>query len=285
MTTTIVPADQRSTTTSDFKATAAAGVQAFCTLRLGLAEMQSLRKAIPAWAPSETPGHFFKYSDEQTIAAVQAVDRLIASEGITPADCRDWGVLVAPRFIGRLAGAAIRDRFKQRGDQAVSPHTLPQHSLHSPSGALSILLGTRGPNAGMGGGPASFAEGVLAALTLFDFETTPGVWFVATDWDPEPLPDAQGNCTTAAVCHAFCMLLRPASAAGLIGQLTQQTDLAGRAAAASKTSTEVRVSQLVHALDVAAQRKMSLGFEWQLRWGGRIEMQLDAAERRQTAAA
>ena len=169
----ILSLDQCSSPAS-FNATAYASVQAYGTTSISLAQAQTLRKAIPAWASSDIPGHFFKYSDEQTIVAAQAVDRLIAAEGIDISDCRDWGVIVAPRFIGRLAGAGIRERFRKRGDQAVSPHTLPQHSLHSPSGALSILLGTRGPNAGMGGGPNSFAEGLLAALTMFDFVTTPG---------------------------------------------------------------------------------------------------------------
>lgn len=280
----ILSLDQPSAS-SGFAATALAGVQAYSTTRIGQAEAQSLRKAIPSWAPADTPGHFFKYSDEQTIVAAQAVDRLIAAEDIDVAECRDWGVIVAPRFIGRLAGAGIRGRFRQRGDQAVSPHTLPQHSLHSPSGALSILLGTRGPNAGMGGGPNSFAEGLLAALTMFDFRATPGLWLVATDWDPEPLPDHEGNCTTNAMCHAFCMLLRPASTAGLLGHLTLRSNAGPRNAAGDNSPREVRVGQLVHALDIASQRGLSLGFEWQLPWGGRIEMRLNAANSAKEAAA
>jgi len=269
-----------------FTPTASAGVQAFSTLRLSIDEVQGLRKSIPTWAAADTPGHFFKYSDEQTIVAVQAVDRLIAEEAVDLDGGRDWGLIVAPRFIGRLAGAAIRDRFQQRGDQGVSPHTLPQHSLHSPSGALSILLGTRGPNAGIGGGPGSFAEGVLAALTLFDLNTIPGVWFVATEWDPEPLPNAQGVCTTPAVCHAFCMLLRPAASRGLIGQLALRVSKDGPAVATEHGPTkEIRVGQLIHALDIASQRSMSLGFEWQMPWGGRIEMHLDAAGDCREAAA
>jgi hypothetical protein len=254
------------------------GVQAHSTISLSLAEAQALRKSIPSWAPPETPGHFFKYSDEQTIVAAQAVDRLIQAEGISTADCREWGVVVAPRYIGRLAGAGIFDRFRKRGDQGVSPHTLPQHSLHSPSGALSILLGTHGPNAGMGGGPNAFAEGLLGALTMFDLESTPGLWLVATEWNPEPLPDEQGEPATAAVCHGLAMLLRPASAAGLRGQLSLRTSHQAQAGIdLARRPTEVRLHQLVHALDIAAQRNLSLGFEWQLRWGGRIEMRLEAA--------
>ncbi len=268
-------ASEQPSATTDANIAAAASVQAFSATSISLAEAQTLRKAIPAWAPPDTPGHFFKYADEQTVVAAQAINQLIAAEEIEVSECREWGVIVAPRFIGRLAGAGIRDRFCQRGDQAVSPHTLPQHSLHSPSGALSILLGTRGPNAGMGGGPNSFTEGLLGALTMFDFGATPGVWFVATDWSPEPLPDEKGSCTTPAVCHAFCMLLRPASAATTLGHLTLRTQKTG--SSIEKPVAEVRASQLIHALDIASQRDMPLGFEWQLPWGGRIEMRLETA--------
>jgi hypothetical protein len=129
----------------------------------------------------------------------------------------------------------------------------------------------------MGGGPNSFAEGLLAALTMFDFQSTPGLWLVATDWNPEPLPDQQGNCTTEAVCHAFCMLLRPATTAGLLGHLSLRSSTEIGNAPRDHSTREVRVGQLVHALDIASQRSLSLGFEWQLPWGGRIEMRLNTA--------
>ena len=265
---------------TDATSAVSAGVQGYSTLSLPLAEAQALRKSIPSWAPADTPGHFFKYSDEQTIACVQVVDRLIAAEGLDVADCRDWGILVAPRFIGRLAGAGIRERFQKRGDQGVSPHTLPQHSLHSPSGALSILLGTRGPNVGMGGGPNSLTEGLLAALTMFDLNAPSssgaGLWFVATDWSPEPLPDEQGHCTTPAVCHAIALLLRPASTAGLLGHLTLQ--LGNEANVAQQRSAHgTRIDQLIQALERDNPGNGPLGFEWYLPWTGRLEMHLSAA--------
>lgn len=259
------------------------GVQAYGTFGLSLADIQPLRKQIPAWAPPDTPGHFFKYSDEQTIVAVQALDRLITDEAIDVSECREWGVIASPRFIGRLAGAATLKRFGERGDQGVSPHTLPQFSLHSPSGAMSILLGTHGPNVGMGGGPNALAEGLLAALTVFDHTRTPGMWFVATDWDPEPLPSESGDPATEGYCHAVVLLLRQADSAGLRGQLSLRNSTAPLQT--QHAGAEIRASQLVRDLDVAAERSLPLGFQWELPWGGRIEMQLETAATKQEVAA
>src|SRR6187399_2186108 len=101
------------------------------TARADLAAIAAMRKKLPTWAPPDTPGHFLKYADEQTVLAVAALDR-----------------------------------FGRGGGPAISPHVIPQHSLHSISGALSILLASRQPNFGIGGTAESLAEGLLAALTF-----------------------------------------------------------------------------------------------------------------------
>src|SRR6185369_2658758 len=100
-------------------------------------------------------------------------------------DYRRWVVIAAPRFIGRVAGGATLNRYCRGGGPAISPHLIPQHSLHSISGALSILLASRQPNFGVGGTGDSLAEGLLAALTGPQADCG-GVWFVSTAWSPEP---------------------------------------------------------------------------------------------------
>ena len=50
--------------------------------RLRPAEIAPLRRHLPRWAVEGTSGHFFKYADEQTILAVQALDHAIERHGI-----------------------------------------------------------------------------------------------------------------------------------------------------------------------------------------------------------
>src|SRR5262245_34694195 len=76
------------------------------TARAELASVAALRKSIPAWASKDTPGHFLKHADEQTVLAVATVDQAICSTNLDLEECRKWSIIAAPRFIGRIAGVA-----------------------------------------------------------------------------------------------------------------------------------------------------------------------------------
>jgi hypothetical protein len=193
-------------------------LRGFGTARADLATIATMRKSLPAWAPQDTPGHFLKHADEQTVLAVAAVDQAICSSELEPEQYRDWTLIAAPRFIGRLAGTATLARFTRGGGPAISPHTIPQHSLHSISGALSILLATRQPNFGVGGTADSLAEGLLAALTFPACGST-GAWLVSTAWEPEPQIDHSGQCSNTPVCHAVVLALQSAIEGQPCGQL------------------------------------------------------------------
>jgi hypothetical protein len=177
-----------------------------------------MRKKLPTWAPTDTPGHFLKYSDEQTVLAVAAVDQAISSAELDIKQFQDWSIIAAPRFIGRIAGVGTLARFDRGGGPAISPHVIPQHSLHSISGALSILSSSRQPNFGVGGTGDSLAEGLFAALT-FPVGNRAGVLLVATAWEPEPQLDNEGNCTNSPVCHAVALALEAAETASACGHL------------------------------------------------------------------
>src|SRR5207247_5277180 len=111
----------------------------------------------------------------------------------------------APRFLGRTAAAAAYDRFVGHGPLSVSPLLIPHFSLHSVSALLSLALGSHGPTLGVGGGAEGLGEALLTGLTVLTGDRPPGVWVVATEWDPEP-------CTAAApVCHAVALGLVPAA--------------------------------------------------------------------------
>src|SRR5262249_6770324 len=112
--------------------------------------------------------------------------------GLTDTPWHDWGVLAAPRFLGRACLAQALQRFALEGAWGVSPHLIPHRSLHSVSGTVSQALGIHGPNFGVGGGPDSAAEGLLAAAALVAEQRVPGVWLVLTGWDPEPVLDSPG---------------------------------------------------------------------------------------------
>jgi hypothetical protein len=188
------------------------------TARADLKTIAALRKSLPAWAPQGTPGHFLKHADEQTVLAVAALDHAIQSAGRSAGEYCQWAIVAAPRFIGRVNGCVTLGRYSAGGGPAVSPHLISQHSLHSISGALSILLSSRQPNFGVGGTGNSLVEGLLTALT-FSGPQNSGAWLVATGWDPEPQLDDAGNCCNAPVCHAVALALRPAAEFSALGRL------------------------------------------------------------------
>ena len=106
---------------------------------------------------------------------------------------RKWSVVAAPRFMGRLAGVEALVRYARGGGPALSPHLIPQHSLHSVS-ALSALCSPAGNRiwawaAASIRSPKDCSPHSRSRVT----PETAGVWLVATAWDPEPVIDQQGN--------------------------------------------------------------------------------------------
>ncbi len=141
------------------------------------------------------PANFLKQSDEQTVIALAAVLEAIRAHALAPpgqaAPFRDWGVLAAPRFLGRPTLTAALPRFQNEGAWGVSPHVIPHRSLHSLSGTISQALQIHGPNYGVGGGPGSELEGLIAAVVMLHDMQLPGVWLVLSRLEPE------GDCDQA----------------------------------------------------------------------------------------
>jgi hypothetical protein len=250
------------------------------TAEADLASLQPLRKALPAWAPAGTPGHFFKHADEQAVVAAAALDRAIGSLGCTPQRFADWSIIAAPQCLGRIAGAGSLERFTKGGAPGISPHLIPQHSLHSVSGALSILLGSRRPNFGVGGSSQALAEGLLAALTLPGRQPD-GVWLVATGWLPEPILDDSGACTNAPSCFAVALALESCASAASRGQLRLSR---GGGALRQKTTCESPDPASLCRL-LARQSPAGLVCHWPLEWGGEISLEARPAVATLAAAA
>jgi hypothetical protein len=180
-------------------------------LRVPLESLPELRRQ-PGPAPREPlPPAFLKHADEQTVAGLSAVLRAIEAGGLR-GSFRAWGVLAAPRFLGRSAMAVALQRFVAEGAWGVSPHMIPHRSLHSVSGTVSQALKAHGPNFGVGGGPGGEAEGLLAAAALLHGQRLPGVWLVLTRLAPEAPLSAAGAPPPGTCCEAVALALRPACA-------------------------------------------------------------------------
>ncbi|WP_254511146.1 beta-ketoacyl synthase N-terminal-like domain-containing protein [Anatilimnocola floriformis] len=236
--------------------------------RMQLAEFAGLRRSLPAWAVEGTPGHFFKHADEQSMLAAQAVDDAIQRHGFDPKSLAKFGVLAAPRFLGRAAGEAVIRRYRRDGAQGVTPHIISQHSLHSVSGAISVLLGCQGPNVGVGGGPHVLDDAFVTLLTMFGQLDIPGVLLVGTGWDPEPIIDQTGNCTNEPECFAFALIAQPAGQERC-GSLQLRTE-----SSAATTHPEITTPQLVRQLQAADVKRQPLQLTWNLNWGAAIEVEL-----------
>jgi hypothetical protein len=255
-----------------------AGIVAAASATIRLADFAPYRKGPPLVPGVDLPGHFLKHADEQTITALAAVRQALAQSGLTPADMTGWGVVAAPRFIGRLAGAEVLDKFPRSGNSGVPAYQVAQNSLHSVSGAASIALGLHGPNVGIGGGPWSVAEGLTTALSLFDPALVPGLWLLMSQFDPEPIPDAQGNPQNNPLCYAVAIALDWRAATP--GRLSLALD--GPLARGGKSPwPEPTVPELAACID-AASRGLPTRWQCRLPWGGRIEMKLPAAARSHT---
>lgn len=195
----------------------AAEIEAHGLVRLARAEIAEFRRRpdpLPEGWDAARPSPL-RNADEQTVAAVAAVRRALENMGNPPPSrFEDWGVVAAPRFLGRSHLLLALDRFKVEGPWGVSPHLIPHFALHAQAGALSLVLGGHGPNMGAGGGLFAGNDGVLTALSWLDSGLVPGVWLVLTNWGPEYAPDLAGEPREPTRCEALALALEPCRANG-----------------------------------------------------------------------
>jgi hypothetical protein len=197
---------------------AACGIAAHAFVEAPLSQVAALRdRAGPEGSPA-LPPRFLRHCDEQTVVAVHAVLTAIASLPADRRDCTRHGVVAASCQAGRLATAASLAKLRSQGAVSVSPHIVPQCSLHAIAGAVSVALGMHGPNVGIGGGPDSLAEGLFTALSFLQpggGADTDGAWLIASDWADEPTLDVSGAAVGDPTCRALALFLQPAAATAL----------------------------------------------------------------------
>lgn len=193
------------------RSAAACDLAAHAFVEIPLEKLGDFRKQpgpVPAEAP--LPASFLKHADEQTVAGMTAVYRAIAAYQLPARSFTDWGVVAAPRFLGRAALAATLQRFQAEGAWGVSPHLIPHRSLHSISGTVSQALKIHGPNFGVGGGPGCTTEVLLAAFAMLHGQRLPGVWVVLTAITPEEPLAPDGQTVPGTACVGLALALTPA---------------------------------------------------------------------------
>jgi hypothetical protein len=146
--------------------------------------LRKLRKDPGKIGDENIPASLLKHADDQTVVGLVAVIEAIHHENLDPATFAGWGVIAAPRFLGRTAFETSFPVFQAEGAWGVSPHLISQNSLHSLSGTISQALKAHGPNLGIGGSPGAELEAFLAAATfLTECPPEEGVWLVLTGWN------------------------------------------------------------------------------------------------------
>jgi len=164
-------------------------VAAYATQRATAEAIPRLRQRPAPLTGEPFPTSFLKHVDDQTVVGLAAVVDAIERHQLDPTSFRDWGVIAAPRFLGRVALASALNRFGLEGAWGISPHLIPHRSLHSVSGTVSQALKIQGPNIGVGGGPHAAAEALIVAGGMVADDRLPGIWVVMTGYDPECTPD------------------------------------------------------------------------------------------------
>ena len=249
---------------------AACGIVAHALVETRLTAIAALRdRPAPLGAPA-LPSRFLRHCDEQAVVGVHAVLRVLADRGAVVGDVGRHAVIGASCQIGRLSAARTLAGLATGGGVGVSPHVVPQCSLHSVAGAVSVGLRMHGPHVGVGGGADSFAEGLFAAASLLRAspaaDAPPCVWLVATEWDTEPVLDDSGAPVSDPVCRGLALAIEPASSSGL--SLSVHVPAARREATASATG----LADFARALDMCREGAALVSWSIECPWGAEIRV-------------
>jgi hypothetical protein len=168
------------------------------------ADLAKLRHQLAAAFSKTLSLGILKQVDDQSLLALHSLKQATENFGPGADDCSAWGLVAAPRLLGRKRIAEALFKFQTEGAWSVSPHIIPHCSLHSLPGLLSQGLKIHGPNIGAGGMPGAEAEALWAGLTFLEGERLEGTWIVLTGWDGETESPNR-------LCQAVVLGLRRAS--------------------------------------------------------------------------
>ena len=191
-------------------------VVAFQAIEVPLAAVADLRAVPDPEGSPPLPKRFLRHADEHSVLAVRAVQETIAD--IAGINCRGHGVIAAPCQAGRIGSSRTLTQYAEGGGATVSPHIVPQASLHAMAAAVSVGLGMHGPSLGVGGGATALAEGLLTLAALVDAPNVEAWWLVGTQFVGEPLLDATGEPkgdTDVTSVEAVALLITPTATAAV----------------------------------------------------------------------
>ena len=176
------------------------------------------------------PASLLKHTDDQTVIALRAVLAAVEQYGWQQRSFTEWGVIAAPNFFGRVSIAQAIHRIRNEGAWGVSPHLIPQQSLHAISGTISQALKIHGPNFGVSCAPNATPDALLIAAAMMADGLLPGLWVVLTGYEAEWIPCAEGRAVPAPACLAIALALTPSASGdtGLhlsIGQARHESEL------------------------------------------------------------
>jgi hypothetical protein len=191
-------------------------ITAHALVKASLSDMGTLRNRPAPDGMPPLPPRFLRHADEQTVVGMHAVltalSEVPSTDSVPPLACH--AVIAAPCQAGRIATAQALAGLDTSGPSAIKPHIVPQCSMHSVAGAVSVALGMHGPHLGVGGGPDALSEGFLVVMSLLAGGGDPhceAAWLIATEWDVEPALDSKGIPTNDPSCRAIAMLLEPSA--------------------------------------------------------------------------
>ena len=188
-----------------------------------------------------------------------------------------YGVVAAACQSGRIATAQSLAMLRTSGGVAVSPHIVPQCSLHSVAGAVSVALGMHGPNIGASGGQHAVSEGLFTSLSLLAADASlPGIWLVISAWAQEPSLDATGkpvlsppnDARSGPICRALAVAITADAHAvahtGTCRQLTLHMPAAIRLARSSAHDRRAadEILEFARALDAGPAASWSHACPW-----------------------
>ena len=217
------------------------------------------------------PVGLLKNSDDQTVVGVAAVLQAISSGGLSSTRFSEWGVLAAPRFIGRVTMVTLLRRFAAEGAWGVAPQLIPHRSLHSLSGTVSQALKIHGPNLGIGGGPGALTEIFWISTAMLHGDRLAGAWIVLTGWTPEPIVESGEPLPPDLRCTALAMALTAARSGWRGPRIKLIPPIQRRGIAHSTAVDGLTIDSLQAAL--AAPDVRATTIVWQLEDGARLELQ------------
>jgi hypothetical protein len=252
-----------------------ADILSWGTVRALPEELAHWRKQPTPMLPEAFSPSLIRQSEEQTVAALWAVCEAAAGMDVKADAFADWGVIAAPRLLGRAGNALSFEQFAQEGPWGISPHAIPHQSLHAVSGTISQALKAHGPNFGIGNGPRSANDVWLTAATLLSEESLPGIWLVIVGHSDEYIPAFDKAASPRVACEAIALALAPTQGerTGMHLRICPEDLLRGETPNEPFLASlpEFSLSSLV---DELAHRESPPGSMWRLPGAGWIEIEM-----------